>query len=82
LSASSVQAAGRGAPSICTPSVGKLVLGLQCSWCSALAEFEKRVASFTAELAQQDPIAHLATQPVQQTPTLSKRDRLVWVPAG
>ena len=49
---------------------------------AALAETEKRVASFTAELAQQDPIAHPVTKAVQQTPTLSKRDRLGWVAAG
>jgi ABC-type transporter Mla subunit MlaD len=49
---------------------------------AALAETEKRVASFTAELAQQDQAAHPVTKPVQQTPTLSKRGRLGWVPAG
>jgi hypothetical protein len=50
---------------------------------AALAETEKRVASFTAELAQQEQIAHPVTKPVQQTPTLiSKRGRSGWVPAG
>jgi hypothetical protein len=48
----------------------------------ALAETEKRVASFTAELAQQEQIAHPVTRPVQQTPTLSKRGGSGWVPAG
>jgi hypothetical protein len=49
---------------------------------AALAEAEQRVASFTAELAQQDQIAHPATKPVQQTPTLTKRGSSGWVPAG
>jgi ABC-type transporter Mla subunit MlaD len=50
---------------------------------AALAEAEQRVASFTAELAQQDQTAHPATAPIQQTPTLiSKRGNSGWVPAG
>jgi hypothetical protein len=50
---------------------------------AALADAEQRVASFTAELAQQDQSAHPATKPAQQTPTLgSKRDSSGWVPAG
>ena len=49
---------------------------------AALAEAEQRVASFTAELAQQDQCAQPA-KPVQQTPTLiSTRGRSGWVPAG
>ena len=44
---------------------------------AALAEAEQRVASFTAELAQQDQTAHPVTKPVEQTPTLiSKRERV------
>jgi transposase len=50
---------------------------------AALAEAEQRVASFTAELAQQDQTAHPVTKPVEQTPTLiSKRGTSGWVPAG
>jgi hypothetical protein len=50
---------------------------------AALAEAEQKVASFTAELAQQDQIAHPVTKPVQQTPRLiSKRSSSVWVAAG
>jgi hypothetical protein len=50
---------------------------------AALAEAEQRVASFAAELAQQDETAHPATRLVQKTPTLiSKRGNSGWVPAG
>ena len=50
---------------------------------AALAEAEQRVASFTAELAQQDQTVHPTTKPVQQTPMLiSKRGSSGWVPAG
>ena len=50
---------------------------------AALAEAEQRVASFTAELAQQDQTTHRVTKPVQQTPTLiSKRGNSGWVAAG
>jgi hypothetical protein len=46
---------------------------------AALAEAEQRVASFTAELAQQDPGA----QPAQQTRTpIAKRGNSGWVPAA
>jgi hypothetical protein len=46
---------------------------------AALAEAEQRVASFTAELARQDPGA----QPAQQTRTpVAKRRNSGWVPAG
>jgi hypothetical protein len=46
---------------------------------AALAETEQRVASFTAELARQDPGA----QPAQQTRTpVAKRRNSGWVPAG
>jgi hypothetical protein len=46
---------------------------------AALAEAEKRVASATAELAQQDPVA----QPSQQPPApIAKRGSSGWVAAG
>jgi ABC-type transporter Mla subunit MlaD len=50
---------------------------------AALAEAEQRVASFTAELAQQDRGAQLdakSAQPIR-TPT-AKRGSSGWVPAG
>jgi hypothetical protein len=50
---------------------------------AALAEAEQKVASCTAELAQQDQTAHPATKPVQQTPRLiSNRSSSGWVAAG
>jgi hypothetical protein len=50
---------------------------------AALAEAEQRVASFTAELAQQDQTVHPHSKPVQEMPMLiSKRGSSGWVPAG
>jgi ABC-type transporter Mla subunit MlaD len=50
---------------------------------AALAEAEQRVASFTAELAQQDRGAQPDTKPAQQTRApIAKRGGSGWVAAG
>jgi hypothetical protein len=50
---------------------------------AALAEAEQRVASFTAELAQQDRGAQSDAKPAQPIRTpISKRRSSGWVPAG
>jgi hypothetical protein len=50
---------------------------------AALAEAEQRVASFTAELAQQDRGAQIDANSAQQIRTrISKGGRSGWVPAG
>ncbi len=50
---------------------------------AALAEAEQRVASFTAELAQQDRLAQPDAKPAQQIRTpIAKRGTSGWVPAG
>ena len=50
---------------------------------AALAEAEQRVASFTAELAQQDPGAQPDAKRPQQTRTpIAKRGSSGWVAAG
>ena len=50
---------------------------------AALAEAEQRVASFTAELAQQDRLAQPDAKPAQQIrKPIPKRGSSGWVPAG
>jgi hypothetical protein len=50
---------------------------------AALAEAEQRVASFTAELAQQDRLAQPDAKPAQQIQApVAKRRSSGWVPAG
>ena len=50
---------------------------------AALAEAEHKVASFTAELAQQDRLAQPDAKPAQPIrPLIAKRGSSGWVPAG
>jgi hypothetical protein len=50
---------------------------------AALAEAEQRVASFTAELAQQAPLAQPDAKPAQPIRTpIAKRGTSGWVAAG